>query len=151
MRNRVFLYGLYILSCTFFIRAYTIQNISIGAIFEASEYEHYSNIFYKAIKDQKEFVNGVKLDGFAMLALDDLYDTLQGVCSVFDRNNIVAFIVVGSKKTINAITLISEPLGIPILGYTDMFEFSKVSLFNILIGVLLLLYTKKILLFISIL
>ena len=102
-------------------------NVSIGAVFDR-DYNHYSDLFFRTLALQQDFIHGGKMQGFAFPAFEELYHNLKGVCSLLEKNNILAFVVVGTKQTINTISLIAEPLGIPLLAYIvdDQYQFSKV-------------------------
>ncbi|XP_033739039.1 uncharacterized protein LOC117326401 [Pecten maximus] len=129
MKIYLILHGLVSLLVTFPGASIMQHNVSIGAVFEEPDFQHFSNIFYTALKEQQDLADGGILQGVSIPSMNNLYDSLKGICSVLKTNNTIAFIVVGSKETVNALTLLTEPLGIPVLGYikNDIHTDSKIT------------------------
>lgn len=90
-------------------------NVTIAAIFDLPYYDHFSRIFYKYISEN--VTKDVSLQGIAIDSRDNIDETIRGICSLFEQNNIVAFIVIGSTETIHSVSLVTTPLNIPVLGY----------------------------------
>ncbi|OWF44765.1 Glutamate receptor ionotropic, NMDA 3A [Mizuhopecten yessoensis] len=128
MKIYLILHGLVSLFVTFPGASIIQYNVSIGAVFEEPEFEHFSNIFYNALQEHRDLIDGGILQGVTIPSMNNLYDSLKGICSVLESNNTIAFIVLGSKETVNALTLLTEPLGIPVLGYikNDLHTDSKI-------------------------
>ena len=97
-----------------------VLKVTIGAIFEPSEFTRFNEIFEQTISEQEGTYNGVSFRGVAIPSMENLYDNIRGLCNFISNNtdnNVVAFIVFGSRKTLNSISLVTETLGVPVLGY----------------------------------
>ena len=65
---------------------------------------------------------------------DDLYQSIMVLCSFIKDRDIRSLLVVGKQRTIHSVSLVANPMGIPVLGYTtDMADkFVQVRKLNIL-------------------
>ena len=58
------------------------------------------------------------VSGRAIPVLDDFYTSVLTLCSFIEDRDIRALLVVGKQRTIHTVSLVANPLGIPVLGYT---------------------------------
>lgn len=96
----------------------TVQpNMTILAVFEADKYAFYNKVFYSSLDELQEHDGFVPFEGRAINDFNNIYEILMGTCSLFPQNNIVLFFLVGREELIHSFSVMSEPLGVPILGY----------------------------------
>ena len=69
------------------------------------------------------------VSGRAMPIGDDLYQSIMVLCTFIKDRDIRSLLVVGKQRTIHSVSLVANPMGIPVLGYTtDMADkFVQVS------------------------
>lgn len=90
-------------------------NVTIAAVFDIQYYDHFSRILFNFVG--QNVTNDVSLHGIAIESGSNIDGILRGLCSLFENNNIIAFIVIGSSETLHSVNLVTTPLKIPVLSY----------------------------------
>lgn len=110
LKSQIFLLIIFLNAC-----GSNKPNVTIAAVFDIQYYDHFSRILFNYVG--QNVTNDVSLHGIAIDARDNIDGTLRGLCSLFENNNIIAFIVIGSSETLHSVNLVTTPLKIPVLSY----------------------------------
>lgn len=93
--------------------------VNITAVFEMEDLDDYQPIFDRALAD---FVNDSVIftwTGHVLGASRDLKAIMTEMCAHFqgDRSQVRLIVVFGNVRTVQTVNLVSEALGIPVIGY----------------------------------
>ncbi|KAI8774283.1 glutamate receptor ionotropic, NMDA 3A isoform X2 [Biomphalaria glabrata] len=94
--------------------------INITAIFEEEDMDDFVPEFERALRDIVGHNNSLfSWSGKALVAYRDVKKMVSMLCAHFqgDRSHVRLIIVFGRNATIQTINIVSEALGIPVLGY----------------------------------
>ncbi|CAG5128970.1 unnamed protein product, partial [Candidula unifasciata] len=93
--------------------------INITAVFEEQDLDDYIPIFERALVDLINESTIFTWTGRVLSATSDLRSLLTGTCAHFegDRSQVRLIVVFGRVRTVQTVNLISEALGIPVIGY----------------------------------
>ena len=96
-----------------------LPTVNITAVFEHGDLDDFKPVFEKAVGELHNHSNHFVWHGHAILAKKDLRDMVTQLCTHFygDRSNIRLIIVFGRVDTVQTVNLISESMGIPVIGY----------------------------------
>ncbi|XP_052777866.1 glutamate receptor ionotropic, NMDA 3A-like [Mya arenaria] len=106
-----------------FVYAYTVSpNIgSIGAVFDAADYNHFNGVFYQTFQENRLLhQSNLTLTAFATPLQEDssIYTSFLSLCSFLQGRNFRALLVVGREETVQRVGLVAQPLGIPVIALT---------------------------------
>nr|KAG5695990.1 hypothetical protein BaRGS_023369 [Batillaria attramentaria] len=109
--------ALVILGVTTTMRTAAVVNIT--AIFEEEDFEDFEAVFYRTLADFNNNSKDIHWFGHAVIARRDLKATISAVCSLMEgrRSSLHVLIVFGNVSTIQTVNLLSQTLGIPMMGY----------------------------------
>ncbi|KAL8586118.1 hypothetical protein ACOMHN_065081 [Nucella lapillus] len=93
--------------------------VNITAIFEEEHFQDLQAVFYRTLRDFNNASQDVHWFGQAVPARSDLKDTLSAVCNLMEgrRSSLHVLVVFGNVSTIQTVNLLSQTLGIPVLGF----------------------------------
>ena len=93
--------------------------VNITAIFEDRELEEFTPVFYNALTNIANESSQFRWSGHVMRAVKDLKAMVSAMCSHFkgDKSQYRLIIVFGKIRTVHTVNVMSEALGIPVLGY----------------------------------
>lgn len=109
--------ALFVLGVTTTMRSATVVNIT--AIFEEKNFEDFEAVFYRTLNDFNNASQDIRWFGHAVAARRDLKGTISDVCKLMEgrRSSLHVLVVFGNVSTIQTINLLSQTLGIPMMGY----------------------------------
>ncbi|KAK3777591.1 hypothetical protein RRG08_021708 [Elysia crispata] len=94
-------------------------SVNITAVFEQHDIDDFKPVFERAISELKNRSIKYSWGGKVILAKRDLRDMVTQLCTYFqgDRSHVRLIVVFGRVETVQTVNLISETLGIPVIGY----------------------------------
>ena len=128
--------------------------IGIGAVFDSEHFNHYNSVFYRAFQENNLLIkhnisiapiatqhqennlllkHNISIKPLTTQHQDNIYSSMNVFCSFIESRDIKVLFVVGRQSTIQSVSQVAEPLGIPILGYTTdtvVGKFVQVSFYN---------------------
>lgn len=109
--------ALFVLGVTTTMR--TAVRVNITAIFEEEDFEDFEAVFYRTLNDFNNASKDIYWFGQAVPAQRDLKATISAVCSLMEgrRSSLHVLVVFGNVSTIQTVNLLSQSLGIPMMGY----------------------------------
>ncbi|GFR93426.1 hypothetical protein ElyMa_004377800 [Elysia marginata] len=95
------------------------QSANITAVFEQQDVDDFRPVFERTISELKNRSHKYYWGGKVILAKKDLRDMVTQLCTYFqgDRSHLRLIVVFGRVETVQTVNLISEALGIPVIGY----------------------------------
>ncbi|XP_076440488.1 glutamate receptor ionotropic, NMDA 3A-like isoform X2 [Babylonia areolata] len=93
--------------------------ITITAIFEEKDVEDLEVVFYRTIQEFNNGSDDLTWFGQAVTAGQDVKETLSALCNLMEgrRSSLHVLVVFGNMSTIQTVSLLSQTLGIPMMGY----------------------------------
>lgn len=93
--------------------------LNITAVFEDQDMDDFAPVFYRALADLENESVIFTWKGHALGASRDLMTMVTNICAHFqgDRSQVRLIIVFGRVNTVQTVNLLSESLGIPVIGY----------------------------------
>jgi len=96
-------------------------SVSIGAVFDAPEFDEYSSLFYHTFNDNRLLRNtSLNVTAFAT-PIDpnkSVYSSLLSLCSSIEGSDTRVILVIGTEDTVQRVSQVAQPLGIPMLALT---------------------------------
>lgn len=99
------------------MRTATVVNIT--AVFEEEDFEDFQAVFYRTLNDFNNASKDIRWFGHAVVANQDVKETISAVCNLMEgrRSSLHVLIVFGNVSTIQTMNMLSQTLGIPMMGY----------------------------------
>ncbi|XP_005102967.3 uncharacterized protein LOC101845254 [Aplysia californica] len=93
--------------------------VNITAVFEERDLDDFVPIFERALQNIRNESKSFTWAGHALSASHDMKTMITKMCTHFqgDRSHARLLIVFGRVQTVQTVNLLSEALGIPVLGY----------------------------------
>lgn len=105
-----------------FVYAHALSTkIGIGAIFDGGDYGNFNGIFYRGFQENQLLQkHNISIQARAVPLADKsgVYSTIQSVCSFVEGRDTRVLLVVGRQETLQTVSQVAQPLGIPIVGYS---------------------------------
>ncbi|RUS80207.1 hypothetical protein EGW08_012032 [Elysia chlorotica] len=92
---------------------------NVTAVFELDDIDDFNPVFERALSELQNHSIKYSWGGTVILAKRDLRDMVTQLCTYFqgDRSHVRLIVVFGRVETVQTVNLISEALGIPVIGY----------------------------------
>lgn len=109
--------ALFVLGVTTTMR--TAVRVNITAIFEEEDFEDFEAVFYRTLNDFNNASKDIHWFGQAVTVGRDLKATISAVCNLMEgrRSSLHVLVVFGNVSTIQTVNLLSQSLGIPMMGF----------------------------------
>ncbi|CAG5120546.1 unnamed protein product, partial [Candidula unifasciata] len=93
--------------------------VNITAVFEEEDLDDYLPIFDRALADLINNSNIFTWAGHVLSSSKDLKKMMTEMCAHFqgDKSQVRLIVVFGKVRTVQTVNLISQALGIPVVGY----------------------------------
>ena len=93
--------------------------VSITAIFEEEDFDDFQAVFYRTLREFNNASQDIHWFGEAVAAGKDLKATVSAVCNKMEgrRSSLHVLVVFGNVTTIQTVNLLSQTLGIPMMGF----------------------------------
>ena len=97
-----------------------VVRVNITAVFEAEDFEEYQTVFFRTLQDFNNASQGrVHFFGQVVLADPDYVTTISNLCNLLEGrlSSSHVLLVFGKVSTVQTYNLLSQSLGIPLMGY----------------------------------
>ena len=88
----------------------------IGGSFEVSNFTEYAIEFVHALNRSLPPTH-VQFEAINLQAWSNLHGRLMYICDAVAHNNVTVFLAVGSQDMVNTLSIVTEYVGIPVIGY----------------------------------